>query len=109
MKSFKILVTVLSLLAASSAFAKTYPNKEIQKDEAASMEAAQAYAQSVGKEVPEIQDYTYSTKYSVAKLIYTSPSIEYCGVIPKIMVFEDKNSDLRSIRYRALGECRNQR
>ncbi|MGR0042575.1 DUF2790 domain-containing protein [Pseudomonas aeruginosa] len=68
-----------------------------------------AYAEKTGKEVPTIQDYTYSTKYAVAKMVYSSPSIEYCGVIPKIMVFEDKNSELRSIRYRSLGKCRNQR
>ena len=109
MKSLKILVTALALFAASSAYANSFPGEKIQKDENKSMEAAIAYAKATGKEVPEIQDYKYSMKYSVAKVVYMSPSIEYCGVIPKIMVFEDKNNDLRSIRYRAQGECRNQR
>ena len=48
-------------------------------------------------------------KLNVAKVIYQSPNIEYCGAVPMIMVFEDSNDELRSIRYRSYGECRNQR
>ena len=59
--------------------------------------------------MPEIQDYRYSMKLNVAKVIYQSPNIEYCGAVPMIMVFEDSNDELRSIRYRSYGECRNQR
>ncbi|MDH1339164.1 DUF2790 domain-containing protein [Ectopseudomonas oleovorans] len=109
MKLLKRLLPIALLLAAGSTYAQSFPEDKVRQIEQKSIEIAQKYAERTGKPVPEIQDYRYSMKLNVAKVIYQSPKIEYCGVIPQIMVFEDTSEELRSIRYRGLGECRNQR
>lgn len=109
MKLLKRILPIALLLAAGSTYAQSFPEDKVRQIEQKSIEIAQKYAERTGKPVPEIQDYRYSMKLNVAKVIYQSPNIEYCGVVPQIMVFEDSNDELRSIRYRSYGECRNQR
>lgn len=109
MKLLKRLLPITLLLAAGCTYAQSFPEDKVRQIEQKSVEIAQKYAERTGKPVPEIQDYSYSMKLNVAKVIYQSPNIEYCGAVPMIMVFEDSNDELRSIRYRSYGECRNQR
>ncbi len=109
MNLLKRSLSIALLLTACSTYAQSFPDEKVRQIEQKSIAIAEKYVDSTGKPVPEIQDYRYGMKLNVAKVIYQSPKIEYCGVIPQIMVFEDTSEELRSIRYRGLGECRNQR
>ncbi|QFT24493.1 hypothetical protein FIV02_23280 [Pseudomonas sp. THAF187a] len=109
MKILNHLLPIALLLVASNALAQSFPKDKVRQIEQNSIEVAQRYAERTGKPMPQIQDYRYSMKLDIAKVVYQSPRIEYCGVIPQIMVFEDSNEELRSIRYRSQGECRSQR
>lgn len=106
MKPKNMILTVVMALLAPVALAKANPKAldlEIEKQNQKSLEA---YSQQTGKPVPEVVDYRYGMKLDVAKLIYTSRPVIYCGVVSKIMSFEDSQGKPQSVRYRDQGECR---
>ncbi|VXC47488.1 conserved exported hypothetical protein [Pseudomonas sp. 8Z] len=108
MKPITALFPLALLLAANSAYALSFPEGKVKQNEQKSLEITQRYAERSGKPMPDIQDYRYGMPLNIAKVVHQSPRIEYCGVVPKLMVFEDTSGELRSIRYRGQGECRGQ-
>jgi hypothetical protein len=93
----------------SNATVQDFPNEQVAQIEAEAQAAAQRYAEQVGKAAPVTEDYRYGMKLNIAKVVFITPKPQFCGVVPKIMVFEDTRDTLRSVRYRSQGLCRNQR
>lgn len=111
MKIFKCLTVFAALVLAQGAFAYSTnaSDKENQQIESKSLQAAQSYAERLGKPVPEPVNYTYGMKLDVAKLVYMSPVQKHCGNVNRLMTYEDSQGSLKTVRYISTGECRNQK
>ncbi|MDG0898674.1 DUF2790 domain-containing protein [Pseudomonas sp. GD03721] len=111
MKSIKVLAVLSALFVfqSANAYSVTFPESAKKEIEEKSLKAAENYAQSVGKAAPQPSDYKYGMKLDVAKLIYITPTVKFCGNVNKLMTYEDSQGDLHTIRYISQGQCRNQK
>lgn len=103
------IVAAASAGPSASATVQDFPNEQVAQIEAEAQTAAQRYAERVGKTTPVIEDYRYGMPLNIAKVVFITPKPQFCGIVPKIMVFEDTRNSLRSVRYRSQGLCRSQR
>ena len=98
-----ILISLIGVLPVAQANPAPI-NLEFEQQNA---QALLAYAQKTGKPAPQVVDYTYGMEMDVARLIYRSRSVLYCGTLQKILSFENPQGEPQSVRYLAQGECRN--
>lgn len=103
MKCKQGLLMAALLLAGQSALASTADVKDARL--LAHEQAVQAYAASVGKTVPVVQDYRYGTPMDVARLIEQTPMARSCEAAPMLMTYEDSSGQLVTMRYRLEGQC----
>ncbi|HEX8595822.1 MAG TPA: DUF2790 domain-containing protein [Pseudomonas sp.] len=54
------------------------------------------------KPVAAVQDYTYSTKLDIAKVVAT-PELNFCGVRPVEMTYIDHKGQVHTLRYEVNG------
>lgn len=59
-------------------------------------------ARADAKNMPAIQDYTYSTKLDIAKVRHIS-SLDFCGVQPVVMNYTDHTGAVHNLRYETEG------
>ncbi|BCG24967.1 TPA: DUF2790 domain-containing protein [Pseudomonas aeruginosa] len=113
MKLAKLIVLVVALASTPYTFAINTGNSTSAEIEAqferANLKETTSYAALVKQPIPEIKDYKYGMKLDVAKVIYRSPSVKYCGTVKKLLSYADSQGNLHAIRYLAQGECQNQR
>ncbi|MCU1717376.1 DUF2790 domain-containing protein [Pseudomonas sp. 5P_3.1_Bac2] len=102
-------IAAVSASPSTSATLQDFPSAQAAQIEKEAQAAAQRYADKVGKATPQTEDYRYGMPLNIAKVVFITPKPQFCGVVPKIMVFEDTSDTLRSVRYRSQGLCRNQR
>lgn len=79
-------------------------NLEIEQQ---NTQALLAYAEKTGKPVPPVVDYEYGMKMDVARVIYRTRPVLYCGTLRKILSFETPQGEPQSVRFLGQGECRN--
>ncbi|KRW61029.1 DUF2790 domain-containing protein [Pseudomonas sp. TTU2014-080ASC] len=100
-------ISALILFQSTSALA-SYSSEKIENEIAQqSLEQVQRYAEKTGKATPEPVDYTYDMKLDIAKMVYMTPNVYYCGNVSKYMSYEDSQGNLNTVRYLVQGKCRN--
>jgi len=90
-KEMKALVVMaLSSLCATAALADEVPTE------------------LAGQNAPIVEDYTYSTKLDVAKVLSMSTIPEVCEVVPVKMEYEDSQGQRHILNYHVMGNgCSN--
>ncbi|WLI49849.1 DUF2790 domain-containing protein [Pseudomonas sp. FP833] len=85
-----LLVMALSSLCANAALADEAPTE------------------LAGQKAPIVEDYTYSTKLDVAKVLSMSTIPEVCEVVPVKMEYEDSQGQRHILNYKVMGNgCSN--
>lgn len=85
-----LLVMALSSLCATAALADEAPTE------------------LAGQKAPIVEDYTYSTKLDVAKVLSMSTIPEVCEVVPVKMEYEDSQGQRHILNYKVMGNgCSN--
>jgi len=85
-----LVVMVLSSLCATAALADEAPTE------------------LAGQNAPIVEDYTYSTKLDVAKVLSMSTIPEVCEVVPVKMEYEDSQGQRHILNYHVMGNgCSN--
>ncbi len=70
--------------------------------------ADEAPTELAGQNAPIIEDYTYSTKLDVAKVLSMSTIPEVCEVVPVKMEYEDSQGQRHILNYHVMGNgCSN--
>lgn len=54
------------------------------------------------KEMPQVQDYTYSTRLDIAEVTKT-PNLNFCGVRPVDLGYVDHSGTSHVLRYETTG------
>lgn len=109
MRKSVLLAAAMLLSSPWVAFAGLVVDKQIEDDIAKHQSAMQMYAQKTGKATPEIVDFKYGMTVDVAKFIRETPDRKTCGVVSKLMSYEDSSGKLKTLRYRRMGDCQNQK
>ncbi|EQM72044.1 hypothetical protein L682_00055 [Aquipseudomonas alcaligenes OT 69] len=109
MKFMKFIFVLSVLMGSQNIYAMGTSVEIEQQFEKDSLKKTQDYAGRVKKSVPAIKDYGYGMKLDVAKVIYSSPNVKYCGSVKKLLSYADSKGELHTIRYLAQGECINRR
>ncbi len=61
-----------------------------------------------GKNIPVVEEYTYSTHLDVAKVLSMSEIPEVCQVVPVQMEYEDSQGQRHILKYQVMGNgCSN--
>ncbi len=85
-----LLVMALSSLCATAALADEAPTE------------------LAGQNAPIVEDYTYSTKLDVAKVVSMSTVPDVCEVVPVKMEYEDSQGQRHILNYHVMGNgCSN--
>ncbi|MCW2270907.1 hypothetical protein D3C77_49320 [compost metagenome] len=98
-----LVAAVVLLLAGQNALASAPEVKDARL--VAHEQAVQAYAASIGKPVPVVQDYRVGTSMDVARLIEQTPQARGCEAAPMLITYEDTSGQLVTVRYRLEGQC----
>lgn len=70
--------------------------------------ADEAPTELAGQNAPIVEDYTYSTKLDVAKVLSMSTIPEVCEVVPVKMEYEDSQGQRHILNYHVMGNgCSN--
>ncbi len=70
--------------------------------------ADEAATELAGQNAPIVEDYTYSTKLDVAKVLSMSTIPEVCEVVPVKMEYEDSQGQRHILNYHVMGNgCSN--
>ena len=70
--------------------------------------ADEAPTELAGQNAPIVEDYTYSTKLDVAKVLSMSTIPEVCEVVPVKMEYEDSQGQRPILNYHVMGNgCSN--
>jgi hypothetical protein len=70
--------------------------------------ANEAPTELAGQNAPIVEDYTYSTKLDVAKVLSMSTIPEVCEVVPVKMEYEDSQGQRHILNYHVMGNgCSN--
>jgi len=100
-----IVISALALFS-SLALANT-PELREQRSFEEHQTAVSAYAERIGKPMPEIEDFRYGMKIDVARYVRQSRDPRNCEIYPRLMTYEDSAGTLRTLRYRVLAQCTN--
>lgn len=65
--------------------------------------ADEAPTELAGQNAPIVEDYTYSTKLDVAKVLSMSTIPEVCEVVPVKMEYEDSQGQRHILNYHVMG------
>jgi len=67
-----------------------------------------AAEESAASAQPVIEQYNYSMKLDIAKVISSTPVPDVCGVVPMKMTYEDSQGHLHTLGYLVMGNgCTN--
>ncbi|MGH8450269.1 DUF2790 domain-containing protein [Pseudomonas sp.] len=70
--------------------------------------ADEAPTELAGKNIPVVEEYTYSTHLDVAKVLSMSEIPEVCQVVPVQMEYEDSQGQRHILKYQVMGNgCSN--
>jgi hypothetical protein len=70
--------------------------------------ADEAPTELAGQNAPIVEDYTYSTKLDVAKVLSMSEVPNVCEVVPAKMEYEDSQGQRHILNYKIMGNgCSN--
>jgi len=66
------------------------------------LSAVASFAHADAKPEANVEDYSYSTKLDIAKVI-SSPSLDFCGIQPVEMTYLDHMGKSHTLRYSVYG------